>query len=204
MDIEVKVADGDTWGDVLEVLGPRGGYGGCWCLFWRLTNQEADGKTADDMREALHALVTSPEPVGLLLYHDTSPVGWCQVAPRPGFRRLFRTQALDLDDADDPAVWSVTCIYITRTARRLGAAQTLLDAAVDHATRHGAAALEGYPVTDAGSRKTAQLSTGTISLFSRAGFTMIGQPTGRRVVMRRDLKAGGVAVTESLLRPGAS
>jgi len=187
MTVEIKVADPSTWGDVVEVLGQRGGYAGCWCIFWRLTNQEIHARSPDDNRAALRALVCSQEPVGLLLYHDASPVGWCQVAPRPAFPRLSRTRGLDIDDTADPGVWSVVCIYIAHAARRRGAARDLLEAAADHAARHGAAALEGYPVTDAGGGRSTQLSSGTIGLFQRVGFTMIGQPTGRRVVMRREI-----------------
>ena len=69
-------------------------------------------------------------------------------------------------------------IYISRAARRLKAAQVLIKAAADHATRHGAAALEGYPVTHAGPAKSAQLSLGTIALSRRTGFVMTGERQG--------------------------
>ena len=36
------------WADVAEVMGENGGYSGCWCMFWRLNNQEIHTKTASD------------------------------------------------------------------------------------------------------------------------------------------------------------
>jgi hypothetical protein len=67
-------------------------------------------------------------------------------------------------------------------------AGALLDAAVGYARGEGAAVLEGYPVDTAAGRMpaAAELYTGTVDLFTRAGFTEHAHPaTGRRVVMRR-------------------
>jgi GNAT superfamily N-acetyltransferase len=41
-----------------------------------------------------------------------------------------------LDDLAD--VWSVTCLFVHRTARRSGVAKLLLDGAVEHARRNSA------------------------------------------------------------------
>ena len=56
---------------------------------------------------------------------------------------------------------------------------------LDGATNLGASAIEGYPVTDAATGRRSQLSSGTVDMFSRNGFRMVGPPTGRRAVMRR-------------------
>jgi len=185
---ETRVADAGTWDDVVAVLGPDGGYGGCWCTFWRLTNQVIHDRTPADNRAQLESLVTADDPVGLVLYVDGEPAGWCQIAPRTGFPRLFSTRGLDLADRDDTSVWSIVCVYLGRAARGQGHAGTLVTAAVEHAAGLGASAVEAYPVTDAGTGRRSQLSSGTIGLFSRAGFTMLAEPTGRRVVMRRNIR----------------
>jgi GNAT superfamily N-acetyltransferase len=187
MPIEIREAGPSTWSDVAAVLGSNGGYSGCWCTFWRLTNQVIHNQSKDDNRVLLEQLVTSGEPVGLVLYLDGVPAGWCQIAPRPGFPRLFHTRGLDVDGPDDTEVWSIVCVYLVRTARGAGHADRLVSAAVEYSARHGAATLEAYPVTDAGTGKRSQLSSGTVGLFSRAGFGMRGEPTGRRVVMYRDV-----------------
>ena len=130
-------------------------------------------------------LVTSERPVGLLLYRDGRPAGWCQVAPRPDFWRLFHTRGLDLENPDDPSVWSVTCVYVARGARGKGAAGQLVQAAVEYAAQQGASVIEAYPVVDPGTDRKTQLSSGTVGMFSSAGFTTVTPPTGRRVLMRR-------------------
>jgi hypothetical protein len=53
----------------------------------------------------------------VVLHLDGAPAGWCQVAPRPQFPRLFHTNGLALKDAEDTAIWSIVCVYLTRAAR---------------------------------------------------------------------------------------
>jgi GNAT superfamily N-acetyltransferase len=158
-------------------------------MFWRLTNQQSQAQTADDNRAALQTIVSSEEHPGLLLYDGDEPVGWRSVAPRPNFPRLFHTKGINPEDPEDIAIWSVVCIFIRREYRRQGVAGKLLDAAVEYARDHGAAVVEGYPVADAEQGRRSGLSSGTIGLFTRAGFTRHEVPgqmsSGRRVVVCR-------------------
>jgi hypothetical protein len=94
MSTEIRPVSPGRWDDVAEVMGENGGYSGCWCMFWRLNNQEIHTETASDNRAALREMIATGQPIGLLLYQDDQPAGWCQVAPRPGFWRLFHTRGL--------------------------------------------------------------------------------------------------------------
>jgi GNAT superfamily N-acetyltransferase len=187
--MRVKEVNADRWDDVAQVMGTNGASAGCWCMFWRLTNQQIQAHTADDNRAALQAIVSSEEHAGLLLYDDDEPIGWCSAAPRPDFPRLFHTKGITVDGPEDSSVWSVVCIFVRRECRRQGVAGKLLDAAVIYAREHGAAVVEGYPLADAEQGRRSGLSSGTIEMFTRAGFTRheaSGQTlSGRRVVMRR-------------------
>jgi GNAT superfamily N-acetyltransferase len=185
MSMEIQVASAERWDDVVAVMGEKGAYGGCWCMFWRQDNQEIRSQTASDNRAALQRLITSERPIGLLLYRDGRPVGWCQVAPRPDFWRLFHTRGLDLENPDDASVWSITCVYVARGARGEGVAGQLVPAAVEYAAQQGALVIEAYPVVDPSTGRKTQLSSGTVGMFSSAGFTTVSPPTGRRVLMRR-------------------
>lgn len=188
MEYAIREATAERWEDVTRVMGVNGAYGGCWCTFWRLTNREANANSAEDNRAAQEALVRSDAPAGLLLYADGEPVGWCSVAPRPAFPRLFHTKGIVIADPENASVWSVVCIYVKKDYRQGGLANRLLDAAIAYAREHGAAVIEGYPVADPSQGRKAGLATGTISRFARASFVGDGRPaTGRRVVMRRAL-----------------
>jgi GNAT superfamily N-acetyltransferase len=186
MEYTVHEANAERWDDVARVMGANGAYAGCWCSFWRLTNQEALASGAEDNRSALQRLVCSEAPAGLLLYEDAEPIGWLSVAPRTAFPRLWHTKGITIERPEDASVWSVMCVYLTKGHRRGGLSSKLVDAAVAYASERGASIIESYPVLDSSHGKPSGLASGTIGMFARAGFTMQSQPpSGRRVVMRR-------------------
>ena len=114
------------------------------------------------------------------------------MAPRPEFPRVLRHRNLGPvagDPSDDPAderVWSLNCFYIAAGHRRQGVAGQLVAAAVGHAARWGARAVEAYPV-DRASSASGDLYTGTPGLFVRAGFTEVRRRHPSRPVFRLDL-----------------
>lgn len=189
--VTVRPASPGTWGDVVEILGPRGGVVGCWCTFWRLTNQQAAGRTADDNRATLHKAICSGEPGGLVAYRAGVPAGWCAVAPREHFARVFRTRALAPADPAEPSVWSVTCVFVRPGHRGVRLTDRLVAAAVDYARDRGAAVIEAYPLVETDSGRASGRSSGTVDLFTRAGFTVHARPdVGRRLIMRRAVTTG--------------
>src|SRR4029077_13100692 len=78
------------------------------------------------------------------------PVGWCAVEPRPRFSGLLRNNRVPwegrAEDKADESVWALTCVFVREHYRRRGLASALVRAAVEHARRRGARALEGYPI----------------------------------------------------------
>lgn len=88
--------------------------------------------------------------------------------------------------SDDPGAWWVTCFAVEQRHRNLGVATALLNAAVVHARRHGASAVQGHPVdTDvlvATRVSGSALFTGTLRTFLKVGFTEIGRTFPSRPV----------------------
>jgi GNAT superfamily N-acetyltransferase len=153
-------------------------------MYWRLTGKQHDGNGNEGNREALRAYVEAGAPVGVLAYVDGVPAGWSSVAPREKFGRIVRSTTLQLDNAEMPNVWSITCFFVHREYRRQGLTAALAAGALRYAVGQGAAFVEGYPVdTEDGKRKGA-LHGGTTDLFSGLGFEMTRLPKGRRVIMR--------------------
>ncbi|HEY8373583.1 MAG TPA: GNAT family N-acetyltransferase [Pseudonocardiaceae bacterium] len=181
-----------TWPLLERLFGPRGAVAGCWCTWFRQSARDFARNSGTANRELLRGLVRQGAPVGLLALEEGEPVGWVAVAPRAGQVRLERSRiAAPADPAQDPArVWAVTCFFIHHRARRRGVARTLLDAAVAHATRHGAQSVEGYPVDTAGQcRDSGELYHGTLNLFLGAGFELVERRGARRAVVRRSVAA---------------
>ena len=82
----------------------------------------------------------------------------------------------------------MTCFAVDSRHRRSGVGSALLKAAVDFAREHGATAVEGHPV-DVAALSAARVAgsaifTGTVAMFSAAGFTEVARTYSTRPVMR--------------------
>src|SRR5439155_24241959 len=92
-------------------------------------------------------------------------------------------------DEDLSGVWSVTCFFVHRTARRSGVGKLLLDEAVRYAAKGGARTVEGYPVDTKGAKKSSsELYHGTLSQFTDAGFTVVERRGVRRALVRKEVR----------------
>jgi len=85
-------------------------------------------------------------------------------------------------------VWWVTCFVVDTRYRRSGVASTLLRAAVEFAREHGATAVEGHQVDVAALNALrvggSAIFTGSVAMFSAAGFTEVARTYRTRPVMR--------------------
>ena len=192
--LQVVPATADRWADLERVFAGRGDPGRCWCQ-WFFDAPVAAGEVAAANQAALRSQVESGLPPGVLAYSDLVPVGWCAVAPRRGYSRLQRAEALRgvrPDEFEDQAVWAVTCFVVPAADRRRGVASALLRGAVAFAAGHGARVVEAYPVdvTAKASTSSAELFHGPLSIFLRAGFTETGRPRPARPVVRLQVGAG--------------
>jgi GNAT superfamily N-acetyltransferase len=180
--VRVVDASSERWDDVAVVMGTRGDPSRCWCQWFRLRHRDFAAAPVDELRDALHTQVDAAIPPGVLAYDDAgAPSGWCAVAPRAVYPRLAK---YGTDGA-----WAVTCFVVRVGARRQGLATPLLDGAIDLARRHGADAVEAYPVDTAVHKpSSAELYHGALSVFLRAGFREVGErSTPARPVVRLEL-----------------
>jgi len=191
--LEIRPVTADRWDDLAALFGPSGAFAHCWCTWWRQTSAEFSQGVEDKgrpNRALMHSLVEAGTEPGLLAYRDGRPVGWTSVAPRPQYGRILRSRRIgpEPEEAADERIWSVVCFWIPRKERGKGVANALLEGAVDRARARGAVALEAYPVdTTSGRQPSANLFTGTLSMFQRAGFREVERPPGAQMVMRLKL-----------------
>ncbi len=192
MPVQVRPATPDRWSDLVRVFGRRGeDPSWCWCRLFlgSATNVPAAAGPRPDNRDALRQeVIHAAVPPGLLAYVQGQPVGWTRVGPRSGFPRVSGNRALARVLTDDPGVWWVTCFAVDSRHRRSGVGSALLKAAVEFAREHGATAIEGHPV-DVAALSTAQVAgsavfTGTMAMFSAAGFCEVARSYPSRPVMR--------------------
>lgn len=178
----------ERWPDLEALFGPKGAYGGCWCMFFRVPRAQYSAGCADSGRgnkRAFKRIVSAGEEPGLLAYVGGVPAGWCALAPREEYGGLARSRTLQ--PIDDLEVWSVTCFYVARPYRRQGITVALLEAAAKFVRRKKGVALEGYPNDPKVRWPDAFAYHGTVSAFKRAGFVEVKRVSKGRAIMRRVL-----------------
>jgi GNAT superfamily N-acetyltransferase len=176
----------DRWADLERLFGPNGAYSGCWCMFWRQTGPEWHGCAGADRKQAFKTISTEGERApGVIAYRDGDPIGWVAIAPRADYSRLAHARVLV--PIDDKPVWSITCFFIHRSARRQGLMEKLIGAAVDFARSEGATIVEAYPRPVTGKTASTTLYVGTVNCFERAGFKVVARPSDKRAVMRKSV-----------------
>ena len=146
----------------------------CWCMAWRHSSREHIQN--DEKKRMMLARIDKGTPVGIVAEPAGKIVGWCSVAPRETYRRLWKEQ--DDGEAD---VWSIVCFYVPRALRGGGLASSLLDAAITHAFAKGARIVEAYPVDEA---SPSYRFMGFRDMFVARGFQKVATAGTRRHVMR--------------------
>ena len=196
--VTIVPANEATFEDLQTVFGARGAAAYCQCQRYKLQPKEAFSKFPVEERAfRLRQQTDCGHPdasttSGLVAYLDGEPVGWCAVEPRPAYTGLLRNNRVPWEgrdeDKSDETVWAVTCVFVRAGVRGKRIAYALAEAAVDHARRRGARALEAYPiVAEPGKQITwDEIHVGSPSIFEAAGLTLVHRPTKRRRVMRID------------------
>lgn len=177
----------DRWTHLEQLFGPRGGYGGCWCMWWRTSRAEFEQGRGEGNRQALRRLVEAGRVPGILAYVNGQPAGWCSVAPRETYPALERSRTLKRLDATP--VWSIVCFYVDQGFRAQGLTLRMIRAAVDYVRDQGGRVVEAYPtVPGSGTMPPVSVYMGLPDLFRRAGFVEVARPSKSKVIMRRYLR----------------
>jgi GNAT superfamily N-acetyltransferase len=143
-------------------------------MYWRNRALEH----GEPNKRAMEQLVRAGREPGLVAYERGEPVGWVSVAPREDYPMLLRSPQYRPRD-DDEGVWSIVCFTVDRNARGRGVTDALLEAAVGHACRGGAAVVEAYA-----HNTTRDDYMGWRDLYLEHGFDVV-RPANKRSIMRR-------------------
>jgi GNAT superfamily N-acetyltransferase len=172
----------ENWPDLDILFGTHGTYGGCWCMWWRLTSSEFRKQLGRGNKRAMKKIVDSGEVPGILAYVGGQPAGWCSFGPREKFGRLERSPTLRR--VDQEPVWSIVCYYVDKTYRGQGLMEKLTRAAIDYAGGQGVKIVEGYPLELTGKVRLEAAFTGIAPLFRQMGFVEVLRRAENRPIMR--------------------
>lgn len=171
-----------NWDAFEQLFGKRGACGGCWCMWFRLSNDDFKRQKGDANKSAMRSLVEAGRIPGILAFHGDVPVGWCSVSRRQEFPRLQRSRILKA--IDEQPVWSIVCFFIAREYRGKGVSTCLLEEAIAFVKAQGGTIIEGYPLEP--KQKVPDLFAyyGLASSFQKAGFVEVARRSAGRPIMR--------------------
>jgi len=173
----------ERWRDFEELFGPRGAYGGCWCMWWRLSRKEFEKGQGENNKLVMKNIVTSGKIPGILGYYDNSVVGWCSVGPREDYSSLNRSPVLK--PIDDLPVWSIVCFFIAKKFRGQKILLQLINGAVQYVKEQGGNIVEAYPTIPRGRELPPVTSfMGIPQVFENAGFQKCAQASPSKIIMR--------------------
>lgn len=179
----IKPLTPDRWDDFEALFGSQGAYGGCWCMWWRLTRREFEQGQGADNRQAMQQIVSSGQIPGLIAYQGDEPCGWVSIAPREQFGSLERSRVLKR--VDEEPVWSLVCFYIPRQFRGQNFTEKLIRGAILYVKSKSGKIIEAYPVSSQ-KANLAPVSSymGVARVFEKTGFKEMSRPSKSKIIMR--------------------
>jgi GNAT superfamily N-acetyltransferase len=131
---------------------------------------------------------------------EGEPVGWCQYGPREELSRIdnkWNYRELSLG-AGTENLWRISCFVTDKKHRRRGVASAALAAALESIRRKGGGVVEAYPMIPWEELCRARVrrcghapafgnasTHGTLSMFERQGFKVVGPYGLSNVVVRK-------------------
>ena len=181
--MEIHPLTPERWSDFEELFGPRGAYGGCWCMWWRTTRKEFEACQGEKNRLGMKKLVDAGQVPGLIGYDEGKPAAWCALGPREDFASIGRSRVLK--PVDDTPVWSLPCLFVGKEYRGQNLAEGMIRGAVDYVRQQGGKVIEAYPtVPRKGKLPPVSSFMGFPDVFARAGFVECARPSEARMIMR--------------------
>jgi GNAT superfamily N-acetyltransferase len=181
------------WDDLVDLFGPeRGANAGCWCIWPRVRAKDFSAMGREQRRDAFHQIVERGPPPGLLAYASGKPVGWVAIGPRGSVLRFDISKvSRPVDESAEPAAlartWAITCFYVRSGHRGEGMMGALVRAAVDHARRHGAVAVEVCAIEPDKPLAWGEGFVGVASVFRPLGFVEVARRSPKRPLLRLEL-----------------
>ena len=149
---------------------------------------------ANRNRQRKRGLVSRGKSHGIIVYSQGTPVGWCQYGPREELPRLDASRTyLKLGlDGKKRKLWRITCFFVDRDYRGKGVAIFALKAALSAIRKRGGGIVEACPLETLKKipgkpekGKASFMWSGTVTMFSKAGFKVVAQLGKSRRLVRK-------------------
>jgi GNAT superfamily N-acetyltransferase len=172
-----------NWQDFEQLFEEHGPQNGCWCMYWRTSRVECQRDFGEGNKRAFKALIESGKVPGILAYREGKAIAWCSIAPREDYPVLGRSPTLR--PVDEKPVWSIICFFVSKSYRRQGMTEIMIEAAIDYAKDTGANIVEAYPLRAEISKEFPfERYMGVLPTFIRLGFEEVLSRSERRPILR--------------------
>ena len=101
-----------------------------------MPREQFEKRKGERNRRALESGIALGKIKGVVGYVNGTPAAWCSLGPRSEFTELGESDLLA--PVDDKPVWSISCLFVAKSFRRLGINDLLLAAVVEYAGQQGA------------------------------------------------------------------
>ena len=184
--IQFETLTAANWPLFEQLMGEKGGCGGCWCMYFRLPVAAFKQNKHAGNKRMMHQLVKEAKPVGLMAIHKNEAIGWVALSPREDLYRIERSRTLKR--IDDKQVWSISCFFIKKEYRKKGLSQLLIKAVIAYARKNNIMALEAYPVIPYATKSPdVFLWTGILSAFTGNGFNVVKESGQSKTMVRLNI-----------------
>jgi len=179
----------ETWPAFASLVEKHNGiFGGCWCISFHLTGNEAK-RGAGAYRSMKRRLVREGRAHAALVFDGTNAVGWCQFGPTAELPNIRSRKAYETGMGKLPD-WRITCFFIDRERRGEGIATVALREALRYIAQLGGGTVEAYPEDYTNERTSNSfLCSGTLGMFEKAGFRKTRKIAMRRWVVARKIRS---------------
>ena len=175
-----------NWPLFENLMGEKGGCGGCWCMSFRLPSATFKQNKYDGNKKLFKQLVCAGKPTGLLAIYHNEAIGWVALSPREDLLKIENSRSLKR--IDDKPVWSVSCFFVKKEYRHRGLSRLLLQGVVEYARQQNISTLEAYPAIPYASKVPAPfLWTGILSAFTGNGFTIVQKNGNSKAMVRMEV-----------------
>ena len=175
-----------NWQQFEQLMGEKGGCGGCWCMAFRLSPKEFAANKYDGNKKSMKKLIDENKPTGLIASVNNEPVGWIAIAPREDYIKIENSRSFKR--IDDKPVWSITCFFVKKEFRRQSLSQKLIKGVIDYAIKKKIKTLEAYPTIPYSEKVSPPfLWVGILSAFLKNGFTVVKKNGKSRAMVRLEI-----------------
>jgi GNAT superfamily N-acetyltransferase len=176
----------NNWDMFEELMGEKGGCGGCWCMLFRLPYKEFKANKPGGNKMFMHEIVSQTRPTGLMAVYENKAIGWMALAPREDYTKIEKARSLKR--IDDKPVWSITCFFVKKEFRKMGISQMMIKAVIAYAKKNNIETLEAYPAIPYDDKMPAPfLWIGVLSSFKKNGFKVVQQNGKSRAMVRKEV-----------------